>query len=141
VWAREGADAAGLDDNPDCAVAIDWKSGTRHARRAVVSLNDAHGRREITYEPEHEFFMLGLGYGHPVWGHGMAHGMSAVEREDLELAELDVRLPQHLHVQALCKVTYRDNGGREAVGRGVLEQLVIGPHAPSGFADTLDFAS
>ncbi|MGI9169846.1 MAG: hypothetical protein ACR2FH_06665, partial [Caulobacteraceae bacterium] len=37
VWAREGADAAGLDDNTDCAVAIDWNSGTRHARRAAVS--------------------------------------------------------------------------------------------------------
>jgi len=25
-------------------------------------------------------------------------------------------------------------------GRGVLEQLALGPHAPSGFKSTLDFA-
>ncbi|MGI8840311.1 MAG: hypothetical protein ACR2F8_05970 [Caulobacteraceae bacterium] len=140
VWAREGADAASLDDNPDCAIAIDWKRGTRHARRAVVTVKDAAGVREILYEPDDAFFMLGLGYGHPVWGHGLAHGPLAVEREDLKLAEVDVRLPEHLHIQAPCKVTYRDGAGREAAGRGVLEQLVIGPHAPSGFAETLDFA-
>ena len=140
VWAREGVDAAGLDENPDCAIAIDWKSGTRHARRAVVSLKDAAGAREIVYEPAYEFFMLGLGYGHPKWGHGLAHGPLTVEREDLTLSDVDVRLPQHLHVQAPCKVTYRHAGGREAVGRGVLEQLVIGPHTPSGFAEILDFA-
>ena len=73
-------------------------------------------------------------------GHGLAHGPLTVEREDLTLSDVDVRLPQHLHVQAPCNVTYRHAGGREAVGRGVLEQLVIGPHAPSGFAETLDFA-
>ncbi|MDQ2860582.1 MAG: hypothetical protein M3T55_07640 [Pseudomonadota bacterium] len=140
VWAREGADLAGLDDNPDCAIQIDWKSGSRHARRAVVTVKDANGSREIVYEPAYAFFMLGLGYGHPRWGHGLAHGPLAVEREDVALADVDVRLPEHLHVQALCKVTYRDGAGREAVGRGVLEQLVIGPHAPSGFSETLDFA-
>ncbi len=140
VWAREGADAAGLDDDPDCAIHIDWKSGTRHARRAVVTVNDANGARKILYEPDYEFFMLGLGYGHPKWGHGLAHGPLTVEREDFELSNLDARLPQHLHVQALCKVTYRDGAGREAMGRGVLEQLVIGPHAPSGFSEMMDFA-
>ena len=73
-------------------------------------------------------------------GHGQAHGALAVEREDLKLADVDVRLLQHLHVQAICKITYRGEGGRQAVGRGVLEQLVIGPHAPSGFTEMLDLA-
>jgi hypothetical protein len=45
-----------------------------------------------------------------------------------------------LHVQALSRVTYRSPDGYEAVGRGVLEQLAIGPHAPSGFKQILDFA-
>jgi hypothetical protein len=140
VWAREGADVAGLAEIADCGIQIDFKSGTRHARRAVVSLEDAHAARQLVFEPDYEFFMLGLGYGHPKWGHGLAHGVLDVEREDLTLADVDVRLPQHLHVQALCKVTYRDDAGDEEVGRGVLEQLIIGPHAPSGFAEMLDFA-
>ncbi|HEY5071947.1 MAG TPA: hypothetical protein VII63_07950 [Caulobacteraceae bacterium] len=142
VWAREGADAASLHEIDNAKITIDWKRGTRHARRAVVAFEDAHGRREITFEPDYEFLMLGLGYGHPKWAHGLAHGELEVEREDLDLAKCDRRLAKHLHVQALCKVVYRDDaGGAEEVGRGVLEQLVIGPHAPSGFSETLDFAT
>lgn len=140
VWAPEGAALEGLHEIEDCNIAIDWKSGTRHAKRAVVTLKDAGATHEVTFEPQYEFFMLGLGYGHPKWGHGVHHGQLVVEREDLKLADVDPRLPHHLHVQALSKVTYRDGKGVEQVGRGVLEQLVLGPHAPSGFTGMLDFA-
>jgi hypothetical protein len=141
IWARDNADAAHLHEIDKAEIAIEWKSGTRHARRAVVSLKDARTTRQIIYEPDYEFYMMGLGYGHPNWGHGTAHGVLEVEREDLDLAKIDPRATQHLHVQAVCKVTYRDDaGGAEEVGRGILEQLVIGPHAPSGFTQTLDFA-
>jgi hypothetical protein len=141
VWAAEGADVAALSDYERCGIEIAWKPGTRHARRAVVTMGVGREAREATFEPEYEFFMLGLGYGHPKWGHGLAHGPLAVEREDLKLSEVDVRLPQHLHVQAFCKVTLQDESGASEVGRGVLEQLVVGPHAPSGFAALLDVAS
>ena len=85
------------------------------------------------------FFMLGLGYGHPKWAHGLNHGGLAVEREDIVLNDVDVHLPHHLHIQALCDVTCREADGRVHQGRGVLEQLAMGPHAPSGFK-TMDFA-
>ena len=122
----------------DCSVAIEWKPGARHAARAVVSVNDPRLRRTVVYEPEYEFFMLGLGYGHPKWTHGMAHGELTVEREDMKLADIDVRQMHHLHVQAVCKVTLTDDAGSRQIGRGVFEQLVIGPHAPSGFNDVMD---
>jgi hypothetical protein len=64
----------------------------------------------------------------------------AVEREDIVLVDVDVRQQQHLHIQALCDVSCRDAEGRIHHGRGVLEQLALGPHAPSGFKSTLDFA-
>ena len=80
------------------------------------------------------------GYGHPKWGHGMAHGPLTVEREDFKLSEVDYRLPQHLHIQALAEVTYHSPAGFTSKGRGVLEQLVLGPHAPSGFKEILDYA-
>ncbi|MFI4973011.1 MAG: hypothetical protein ACHP84_00560 [Caulobacterales bacterium] len=140
VWAPEGADAKGLVEIKDCGIQIDWRSNTRHAKRAVVKLNTARGASEVVFEPQYEFFMLGLGYGHPTWGHGGNKGELAVEREDLKLSEADPRAGHHLHVQALSKVTYRDGGGAEQVGRGVLEQLVVGPHAPSGFTQIMDFA-
>jgi hypothetical protein len=140
VWAPDGAGADGLFEIDNCAIAVDWKSGTRHARRAVVSWEERGARSEVVFEPQFEFFMLGLGYGHPKWNHGAAHGRLAVEREDLTLAEVDVHMPHHLHVQAVSKVTWRDGRGGEEVGRGILEQLVIGPHTPSGFTQMLDFA-
>jgi len=140
VWARDGSNAEAHAETKDSEVSIDWKSGTRHAKGAVVRLKDASGEREITFEPQYEFYMLGLGYGHPKWGHGANQGELAVEREDFKLADVDPRLPHHLHVQALCKVTYKGADGYQQVGRGVLEQLAIGPHEPSGFKQMLDYA-
>jgi hypothetical protein len=119
---------------------VNWKSGTRHATSATVILGEGSQRLEATFEPILDFFMLGLGYGHPKWAHGLNHGDLAVEREDIKLAEVDVRQQQHLHVQALCDVSCRNADGRVHRGRGVLEQLALGPHAPSGFKSTLDFA-
>jgi hypothetical protein len=137
VWATKDATVDKLHEIDHCSVDIEWKPGTRHAKRAVVSLGDDG---QVTFEPDYEFFMLGLGYGHPKWGHGTEHGKLAVERDELKLSEVDVHMPQHLHVQALSRVTYRTGDGREFVGRGALEQLAIGPHAPSGFKQMLDFA-
>ena len=138
VWAPEAVRRQHEIDGT--AIAIEWRSGARHARRAVISWDEPSGRSEVAFEPEFEFFMLGLGYGHPKWGHGLAHGELAVEREDLKLADVDVRLPHHLHVQAISKVTWTNAKGQSETGRAVLEQLVLGPHAPSGFKDILDFA-
>lgn len=133
VWATDDGPPGEEDD---FTVDVRWRPGTRHAERAVVT---GWGGATITYEPEQIFFMIGIGYGHPRRAHGLNQGALSVEREDLRLADADVRLPHHLHIQALSKVTYRQDG-REEVGRGVLEQLVIGPHAPSGFTDLLDMA-
>jgi hypothetical protein len=119
---------------------VKWKSGTRHAASAIVTLGENSDRLEVAFAPLYNFYMLGLGYGHPKWGHGLNHGELAVEREDIVLAEVDPRQPHHLHVQALCDVNCRDATGRVRHGRGVLEQLALGPHAPSGFKSTLDFA-
>jgi hypothetical protein len=84
--------------------------------------------------------MMGLGYTHPKWSHGLLHGELTVEREDIVLAEVNPQLPFNLHVQALSYVTFTDAAGKVRKGRGVLEQLVMGPHAPSGFKAILDFA-
>ena len=135
VWVADDKPAREFDN---AAASVVWASGTRHASSAVLKLND--GAFEATFTPIYNFFMLGLGYGHPKWAHGLNHGEDVVEREDLVLKSIDVRLPHHLHIQALCDVTCRDDEGRVHQGRGVLEQLVAGPHAPSGFKSAQDFA-
>lgn len=83
--------------------------------------------------------MLGLGYGHPRWGHGISHGEAlTVGREDFRADELAPMQPHHLHVQASVGVTMTEPDGHVRRGKGVLEQLVLGPHAPSGFNGVLD---
>lgn len=141
VWCQDGdgeADFHHLNGEDE----IRWKQGTRHAQSATLQLTDDFGKPAGTVEfsPLYNFQMMGLGYTHPKWGHGHLHGELSVEREDIKLDEANPQLPFNLHVQALSEVTYTDAEGKVRKGRGVLEQLVIGPHHPSGFNEMLDFA-
>jgi hypothetical protein len=136
VWMPLGGAAEAEERLPAGAATLAWRPGTRRAGEATVDLGDA-GR--LRFAPVAELTMAGLGYGHPVWGHGLNHGELAVEREDWAVAEIDQRLPQHFHVQALSDVTWTGAKGSWH-GRGVLEQLAIGAHAPSGFTGLMDTA-
>jgi hypothetical protein len=116
---------------------IDWEPGTRRARRAEIVLAPLRGEPlRIELEPIVTFQMLGIGYLHPEWGHGLWKGESASASERWKLSELNPLDPRHLHVQQLCRARCGPH-----VGSGVLEQLVIGPHAPSGLAGVLDGAT
>ena len=137
VWSPDGAAQDGHLETAGAAMRLDWAPGTRRAAGATLDLSFDGGRRgEARFAPLRGFYRLGRGDGPPTW----AHGELAVEREDIRLDDVDPRQPHHLHIQALSEVTYRDGEGRERRGRGVLEQLALGPHAPSGFASLLDFA-
>jgi hypothetical protein len=116
---------------------IDWLPGTRRARSARLLLTPAGGSvQEIALEPILTFQMLGIGYLHPEWGHGLWKGESAVAVERWRLDACPPLDPRHLHVQQLCRARM---GSR--TGIGILEQLVIGPHGPSGFRGLLDGAA
>jgi hypothetical protein len=78
--------------------------------------------------------MRGIGYTHPEWGHGTWKGELAAGGEVKTCAELDTLDPTCIHIQQVVKVT--SDGGD--TGLGVLEQLVFGPHAPTGLKDFLD---
>ena len=114
-----------------------WRPGTRAAADATLSLG---GGGEVAFRPVADFLMLGIGYGHPERALGVNQGELVVAREDHVTADADRRLPHHFHVQALSEATWTGGDGRERTGRGVLEQLAIGAHAPSGFAGLTDVA-
>jgi hypothetical protein len=122
-----------------CASHITYKSGTRHAKSAVIETVDAsggHWRAELT--PRYQFYMSGIGYMHPEWGHGHWKGENALGYDTYDLASVNENDPRFWHVQAF--VTARLSGpGVEQAGAGVLEQLVIGA-PPSGFKDLMDTA-
>lgn len=122
--------AAGIDYR------IEFRKGTRHASRAEIHLRARGGQdHRIELTPLYNFYMIGIGYGHPTWGHGMYVGDEVTGGESWLLADIDPTVPAHLHVQAVCEA--RLDGQQ---GIGILEQLVIGPHAPSGFREILDLA-
>lgn len=87
------------------------------------------------------FYMQGLGYGHPEWGHGRHHGPLRVACDSCDEASAEVQLRGGdflpLHIQALAHV---ELSGRNfsTTGHCVVEQLFLGRHAPSEFSGLLD---
>ena len=135
------ADIPGVEDGRDQRMAtarhrVTYVPGTRLAASAQIDLVDQNGAtRTIALEPILKFQMKGLGYGHPTWSQGMWKGELAVGHEAFDPMQLDPLAPENLHVQQVVRAT---DGTRTGVG--VLEQVCIGPYAPSGFTELLDGA-
>jgi hypothetical protein len=130
-------DTAGtVEPMHDVDWSIDWEPGTRRARSASVTLIPWRAdpvRIELT--PLLTFQMMGIGYFNAEWAHGLWKGESATGGAVWKLDELDPLDMRHFHVQQLVRA---EMDGK--VGVGVLEQLVIGPHEPSGFTEFFDGA-
>jgi hypothetical protein len=122
------------------AQTIRFKPGTRHAAASTITLTPWRGEPYvIELEPLWNFYMLGIGYGHPEWAHGTFKGPLAVGGDRLVTAEVDERMPQYQHIQAICRARMTGDG-KVRTGIGVLEQLIVGAHEPSGFKEILDMA-
>ena len=123
-----------------------FASGTRHAEEAALRFRTAEGGggggREILVrlKKEMNFFMNGIGYLSPDWGHGLDKGAEAIGYDSWSLAEVEETALPFLHVQALCRAEMTGLDQKKREGSGVLEQLILGPHEPSGFGDLLDGA-
>ena len=125
----------------NCRSDMVFKSGTRHAQAATLFFDDgAGGETRIELEPQWNFYMSGLGYMSENWGHGHYKGELAVGYEEFDLNTLDESEMRFLHVQAFVKARMLRPDGSERLGCGVLEQLIIGAHEPSGFRDVMDMA-
>jgi hypothetical protein len=79
--------------------------------------------------------MNGLGYAHPRWGHGIWQGELAIEGESWKESDLQPGNPFHQHLHNLVRAKL----GPKA-GVGVLEQILLGPHAGYGFTGLVDGA-
>lgn len=120
----------------DARFVVEWQPATR--RIAGLSA-DLGGDRRLTLAPTGTVFaMSGLGYTHPVWGHGLDHGPEPVVAHDaLTTEERNWANPLAMHIQALVTAELTD-GGTVHRGTGVLEQLFVGPHAPTGLSGLMD---
>lgn len=132
-----------LLDGPEPEPMRDWssklafKSGTRHAASAEIEfITKSGGRWLFELTPRWHFYMRGIGYTHPHWRHGTWHGELETGYDEFVIADVE---PTDLHIQAMCDVRLTTDKG-EFAGQGILEQLIVGPHKPSGFKDMLDMA-
>ncbi len=119
---------------------IDWEPGTRRSRAASLTFTPWNAEPErIDLEPLATFQMLGIGYFHPEWSHGIWKGEAAEGYDEWRIADLDPAAAHHTHVQQVVRATHHRAGG-DRVGIGVLEQLAIGDHEPSGLVGLFDGA-
>jgi hypothetical protein len=136
VWCPDGAGPDEMVETEDCLMSVSLKHGWRHAQSAVLEIGGMvpiHAQ----FEPVTTFLMRGIGYGHPDWTHGIWKGDLAVEREDMDLGAITAGRPDHLHIQAISRVTL-ERGGKSETGIGILEQFMIGPYAPLGLESMFD---
>lgn len=112
---------------------LTWRLGTREIERATLRFDTVDGEHVMEFTPVATSMQKGIGYGHPYWGHGRAHGELEVGRESYVIADLDRQQYENVHVQTVCRVQYGDR-----VGVGILEQLAIGDHEPSGLHGMYD---
>jgi hypothetical protein len=143
AWNRNAVmqmlDAEAAEEMAGATAKLDFRPGSRHAASAALSYRHrSGGESRIVLTPRFHFYMMGLGYSHPDWPHGANKGPSAFGHERLVLAEIKTYLPPHLHIQAFVTAELTLPDGTRHEGAGVLEQLIVGPHAPSGFAGVLD---
>ena len=113
-----------------------WAPGTRRAIGGVFEFveNDSVTHK-VELEALNHFYMLGIGYQHPQWGHGFWKGEEVIGSETWKMDEIDPLEHAFIHSHSLCKAKM---GEREGVG--ILETMVLNKHEKSGFKDFLDGA-
>jgi|TARA_Y100000310_G_scaffold288469_1_gene314098 hypothetical protein len=116
---------------------LTFYSGRRHAESARITFERRDGEHiSIELTTQWNFYMRGIGYTHPEWRHGKYHGELATGYDEFVISDVPAT---DLHVQAFCQAKL-STPEAELTGQGVLEQLIIGPHKPSGFKELLDMA-
>jgi hypothetical protein len=117
---------------------ITWRPGTRTAAAFELVMTPWDGEAStIRLEPLFEFHMSGLGYLSPEWSHGVWKGELAVGGERWGLPVADPVAPHNVHVQSIVRATTSGGLGDHS-GLGVLEQLAIGRHDPTGLGGIFD---
>ena len=138
-------DASAIIESEAPDIRYDWAVGSRRVRQITCELGE--GTR-LTLTPmmtpaasramvQGHFYMNGLGYTHPIWGHGMDHGDIDVAYDTIDLATVTDGDFANLHVQTMASAVLEQDG-RTHHGRGVIEQFFIGPHADAGLTGLFD---
>ena len=128
---------AGLERMSSMTHALRFVKGTRRVETARLELVPAQGEpRSIDLEPILRFPMIGIGYSHPLWGHGVWHGELEITRESWNVNDLDALDFRYQHMQQVVRARFGERSGV-----GTLEQIILGAHDRYGFKEVLDGAA
>lgn len=117
---------------------IEWLSGTRWPKGASISLQARDGTEhtlQLELDPNLRFQLMGIGYQHPEWKHGLWRDELDIGYESWKIDEVEPDEYCTIHVHTLARAQLGDK-----TGIGILETLCYGRHAPSGFEDLFDGA-
>jgi len=112
-----------------------WERGTRRPTGAVLRVARDGKPVEVTLETRARFQMTAIGYQNAEWGHAVWRDELEIGAEAWTLSEVDPEDYAMIHTHHVVKARM---GAIEGVG--VLETVVFGRHAPSGFEDLFDGA-
>lgn len=115
---------------PHC---FQFERGSRFVASGTIDLIEGERSSTLQLEVLLRFHMIGIGYNHPDWGHGMWKGEEALTSEHWKVEDLDRVAPKNQHVQQVVRVS---KGGE--IGHGVLEQLFYGEFQQYGMKGLLD---
>ncbi len=143
AWNTKAVICATGDGDPEemdrCSSTFELKPGTRHALATTLAFETRDGDHiSVELTPKFNFYMSGLGYMHPSWGHGMLKGALSVSYDTIDLATADESDYLHLHVQAFVTAKMTLPNGEVKEGCGVLEQLMLGRYDPLGLTGLTD---
>jgi hypothetical protein len=125
---------AGVRECSDIDYELDWEPGRREIKRARFWFHDPiEGKMQVEVEKVFTFRMRGIGYWHPSWSHGSFHGQLETDRESIRLDDFDPTDFASIHLQNLVIAKMGDRRGV-----GVVEQIALGPHQPTGLTGFLD---
>src|SRR3546814_19803532 len=110
----------------------DWSSDVCSSdlgsRRIAAMTAGLGGKRRLSLTPAGPVFaMSGLGYTHPLWGHGLDHGPElAVAHDNLPDTDRGRGNPLAMHVPAIVTAELTD-GRSVHPGMGVPDPFFLGP--------------
>ncbi|NHN36529.1 hypothetical protein G8764_04400 [Pseudomaricurvus alcaniphilus] len=128
----------GDDTQPEHMKKLEWdivmRDDIRHLKSATAYMTDADGGiTKVEFDLKWKFYMSGLGYQHPDYGHGFNKGPLAINYDTILTADIDSSLPPlYSHIQQFSEVTMTRPNGEVSKGCGVLEQAFFGDHEPTG---------
>lgn len=122
-------------------LAVRYHAGTRCVAEVTLTATLPEGPVVATATPGFAACTRLAGYNHPTHGHGTDHGKALLQVEMLDTATFQPGSGADVHVQAPCRATLQLPGAALLHGRGMVEQMLLGPHAPSGFTGFADVAA